>query len=577
MEYPFFYKIKNKIILMILLASVPCILFSVYSSNKYYSYSLNTIIEEKEALVEEMTQNLDFQLEYYENITLTMYYNGTILDYINNENYTSDDKNISSFLQGIVNSESNVESVVLELEDSRYVVGYNYHYLDSYLEKHRDRVLDKRGKIVWFPTETMAAQSHANLKTFSAARAVNSKEGTVGTLWMFFPSELIADILQYERVKQEGIDYYILTDDNMVVCSSREKMDGEYVTDEELLASLELGTSGENHKSMKNIVVSKRSEVTGWRTTIVVDTDIVFKPVEAIQRTTWLLMMLSVFVLVLIYFFMTRTIFEPMNHLSLGMKQVSKKQFEKITAKNKEDEMGMLITNYNFMIDEIKRLMLEVREEEKEKNEEKMKVLSMQISPHFVFNTLNTVKWMAISNKQTNIKCMIESLIDLMKSVTYTKKDEITIAEELSLLESYVYIQKMRFVNFEFYYEVQEETKEFRILKLLLQPLVENCIQHAFLGRRQGGVINLRIYREDEVLHIFVEDNGVGFEVEEKQDIWLENTKESPEHVGIYNVLERIQLTYGKGYTAEIDSIVGEGTSVHLILPVLRNAHEEEI
>ena len=128
----------------------------------------------------------------------------------------------------------------------------------------------------------------------------------------------------------------------------------------------------------------------------------------------------------------------------------------------KTDEMGMLITNYNFMIDEIMRLMSEVREEEKEKNEEKMKVLSMQINPHFVFNTLNTVKWMAISNKQTNIKCMIESLIALMKSVTYTRKEEVFVEEELELLASYVYIQKMRFVNFEVGYEVDDNTKSSR-------------------------------------------------------------------------------------------------------------------
>lgn len=202
-----------------------------------------------------------------------------------------------------------------------------------------------------------------------------------------------------------------------------------------------------------------------------------------------------------------------------------------------------------------------------------MKVLSMQINPHFVFNTLNTVKWMAISNKQTNIKCMIESLIALMKSVTYTRKEEVFVEEELELLASYVYIQKMRFVNFEVGYEVDDNTKKLKILKLLLQPLVENCILHAFQGRRQGGVIKIRIYRQEEALHIWVEDNGIGFDMREQEKLFEANREESAEHVGIYNVVQRIRLNYGESYGAEIQSVPGAGTKVHLTLPVLESGY----
>lgn len=575
MNHRFTYRIKNKIIIMILLAVIPSILFSVYSSYQYYKDSFNRIIEEKEALVEEMTQNLDFQLQYYANISMTAYYNETILDYINSGNYDGVNENVEAYLSGIVNSESNVEAVVMELGDTRYVEGYRYHNLDEYLERHREAVKEKKGKVIWIPTETMSGRYHSNLKTFALARAINSTEGTEGTFWMFFSADFISDILSYQRLDQEGTSYYILTEDNVVVCSSRDLPAGKKLKDKELIRAFENEKSGKKIKlsSDESIAVSKISEETGWKTTVIIDPDEVFGVVKELRRMTIWLMLLTALVLLLIYFFLTCYIFEPMKRLSAGMKNVSDKKFEKIGFRKKTDEMGMLITNYNFMIDEIMRLMSEVREEEKEKNEEKMKVLSMQINPHFVFNTLNTVKWMAISNKQTNIKCMIESLIALMKSVTYTRKEEVFVEEELELLASYVYIQKMRFVNFEVGYEVDDNTKKLKILKLLLQPLVENCILHAFQGRRQGGVIKIRIYRQEEALHIWVEDNGIGFDMREQEKLFEANREESAEHVGIYNVVQRIRLNYGESYGAEIQSVSGAGTKVHLTLPVLESGY----
>ena len=575
MNHRFTYRIKNKIIIMILLAVIPSILFSVYSSYQYYKDSFNRIIEEKEALVEEMMQNLDFQLQYYANISMTAYYNETILDYINSGNYDGVNENVEAYLSGIVNSESNVEAVVMELGDTRYVEGYRYHNLDEYLERHREAVKEKKGKVIWIPTETMSGRYHSNLKTFALARAINSTEGTEGTFWMFFSADFISDILSYQRLDQEGTSYYILTEDNVVVCSSRDLPAGKKLKDKELIRAFENEKSGKKIKlsSDESIAVSKISEETGWKTTVIIDPDEVFGVVKELRRMTIWLMLLTALVLLLIYFFLTCYIFEPMKRLSTGMKNVSDKKFEKIGFRKKTDEMGMLITNYNFMIDEIMRLMSEVREEEKEKNEEKMKVLSMQINPHFVFNTLNTVKWMAISNKQTNIKCMIESLIALMKSVTYTRKEEVFVEEELELLASYVYIQKMRFVNFEVGYEVDDNTKKLKILKLLLQPLVENCILHAFQGRRQGGVIKIRIYRQEEALHIWVEDNGIGFDMREQEKFFEANREESAEHVGIYNVVQRIRLNYGESYGAEIQSVSGAGTKVHLTLPVLESGY----
>ncbi|MFT3984884.1 MAG: histidine kinase [Lachnospiraceae bacterium] len=566
-----FYETRSRIVMMILIAIVPSILFSLYFSYKYYYYALNNVISGKDAIVQEMIQNLDFQLQYYKNITLTLYYNHMTRNYIDSGNYETKDEYMEAYLEGIVNSESNVVSVVMEIDGNIYQKGYKYYNLDDYLEKHRADVISKGGKVIWIPTEAMSANYHSVLKNFALARAINSKERTIGTIWLFFSSDYLTETLGYKQLQQKGTDYYVLTSDNRIICSNHEELDGGAITDEELIEALEAkqdGSSAQRNK-MKNIVVSRLSNLTGWKTVIVVDSASAFQEVVSIRRIILFWIGLDVLVVIVVFLFLTRSIFGPLRRLSYAMREVSDGHFEKIYFNNKSDEIGMLTQNYNFMIEEIERLMKEIREEEKAKNEEKMKALSMQINPHFTFNTLNTVKWMAIANKQTNIKRMIECLIDLMMSVTYTDRDEIMIEKELSLLDSYVYIQKMRFVNFDIVYEVEKETRKLGILKLILQPFVENCIVHAFQGKKQRGIIKIKIYLEENKLHILIEDNGIGFSMKGQKEKMKQDNSDDHNHIGITNVQQRIQLNYGGEYRADVLSELGIGTTIHLILPVL--------
>lgn len=212
----------------------------------------------------------------------------------------------------------------------------------------------------------------------------------------------------------------------------------------------------------KKTVVCSSSEVNDWVLLTVTDQSVIFKDVIYIKWMAAVTACLYAVFLFTAYYILSHYIFKPMQNLSAGLRRVSQRDFQRIEENTSGDEMGMLTANFNYMVDEIQCLIQDIREEEKAKNEEKIKVLSMQIGPHFIYNTLNTIKWMAAANKQTNIKKMIESLIKLMVSVTYHTNEEITLGQEVELLGCYVYIQKMRFMNFDFEYDLPSELRDLK-------------------------------------------------------------------------------------------------------------------
>ena len=164
---------------------------------------------------------------------------------------------------------------------------------------------------------------------------------------------------------------------------------------------------------------------------------------------------------------------------------------------------------------------------------------------------------------------MIESLIKMMVSVTYYTNDEITLKEELELLDCYIYIQKMRFMNFEVKYEIADELLEYKVNKLVLQPFVENSILYAFKEKEDMGIITIRADKKDDCLEIEVQDNGSGFDLQRIEQSHNENKRR--DHVGIKNVSERIRLNYGEKYGIRIESSADSGTIISIRLPLIKD------
>ncbi|KIL38440.1 hypothetical protein SD70_26375 [Gordoniibacillus kamchatkensis] len=262
---------------------------------------------------------------------------------------------------------------------------------------------------------------------------------------------------------------------------------------------------------------------------------------------------------------------KPIRQMALAMKQIHKDNLELAPLAPSSDEIGVLHSAFNSMRGRITDLIKEVRHISNKEKEAEIRALQAQINPHFVYNTLDAVNWMAIENDQPQISAMITSLSDIMRYAIKPGQQLATIEEELKWARNYAYLQEMRFEEkFEVVFDVQIKETDLKVPRLLLQPYLENSIIHGMEDLEAGGVIRITVRSEgsgdDRKLIVIVQDNGSGIPEHKLQLI-----KERRSHgIGIYNLDERLKMEYGPGYGVAIHSVHGEGTTVTIVLPYIR-------
>ncbi|HXD12312.1 MAG TPA: sensor histidine kinase [Anaerolineales bacterium] len=271
---------------------------------------------------------------------------------------------------------------------------------------------------------------------------------------------------------------------------------------------------------------------------------------------------------------LSRSIYTPIKKLHDVTTTITKNDLQALMTSDNVDEITELGMSFNIMIGKIKDLLdSKIKEQENLKKAE-LRALQAQINPHFLYNTLDTIIWMAESKKTDEVIKIVSALSDFFRISLSKGMDWITIGEEVERIRSYLTIQKMRYRDIlDFKIEVDEDVTRNTILKLLLQPVVENALYHGIKNKRQGGTISLRGSRkgEDEIL-LEVEDDGIGFTPEKLAQLRAELDDESGDiqlesGFGIGNVNKRIRLYYGKPYGLTVQSEYTTGTRVTLVIP----------
>jgi len=270
----------------------------------------------------------------------------------------------------------------------------------------------------------------------------------------------------------------------------------------------------------------------------------------------------------------SRSIYIPIKKLHDVTTTITKNDLQALMTSDNVDEITELGMSFNIMIGKIKDLLdSKVKEQEYLKKAE-LRALQAQINPHFLYNTLDTIIWMAEA-KQTDRVIEIVSALSSFFRISLSKgRDWITIGEEIERTRNYLTIQKMRYRDIlDYRIEVDDRTSNHTILKLILQPLVENALYHGIKNKRAGGVITVRAFEKNESEIILeVEDNGIGFTPEKLVLVQAELEDASGDirleaGFGIDNVNKRIRLYYGKQYGLSIRSEHYQGTCVTLLIP----------
>jgi len=415
--------------------------------------------------------------------------------------------------------------------------------------------------------------SYSADEVFSMSRAVvdSTTKEIKGVILIDIKLDAIKNIIENSKPGTAGFIYIMDNNKNVVYTPVNNivyRIKNEWIeaiNNEIIIKNI----NGENYQLTKIA-----SQYTGWETIGVFPES---ESLQVIKYTRYYSLIVSIIALIIagvLVIIFTKSIIKPIFKLKKLMKKAQEGDLTVSFNTKYNDEIGELGNSFNTMVKEINNLINLVQIEEKNKRIAEMNVLQAQIKPHFIYNTLDTIRWMAEEHNEKDIVEIIEAFTNLLRISLSKGREIISVKEELNHMQSYLTIQKIRYED-KLDYEIQFEEKilNYKLIKLILQPLVENAIYHGIKEKRGKGKILITGEIEGDLLCFTVKDNGKGIEEEllNKINKMLVNSNEKENEIGygIFNVNERIRLTYGEKYGLIYKSTYGKGTIVQVRHPII--------
>lgn len=294
---------------------------------------------------------------------------------------------------------------------------------------------------------------------------------------------------------------------------------------------------------------------------------------NAIRVTLGLVFISSIIVGFTLSFLFTRYLTRPILRLIRHMEVISSGNFSRNPDIESNDELGIIGRQINEMSSHVSVLMENRIRDEQEKMDLEIKILQAQINPHFLYNTLDSIKWIATMQHNSGIVKVVSALSSLLKNMAKGFNEKVTVKQELDFLDNYITIEKIRYMEL-FDVEISVDDPALynaRIVKLTLQPLVENSIFSGIEPSGKPGLIRIHIFCRDQILCISIHDNGIGMSEEDIARLLTDTSRVTQNYmsgIGLPNVDRRIKLVYGQEYGITIDSETGVYTCVTVSLPL---------
>lgn len=426
---------------------------------------------------------------------------------------------------------------------------------------------------IWVPSrmivdETGEKEVHSILRRL-VYRSDYSK--TVGVIEVNIESEKLYHILDNANISTTGCIFLVDTDGEVAGISDHDEsrlidwQEMGAVLKESLEADWQkIKAGGRTYK-----ILSRMIDNVGWKVMVVL-------PVAELRQQVWNVLSFLMLLLILIMFLAAAVIYSFADSFSKRILRLSG-EMQKVCEGNltsnlklgSQDEIGKLYQVYQFMLDEVDKLLKKQYEDGQAIKEAEIKALQAQINPHFLYNTLELINWEAMENDAVEITEQVQALAQYYRLVLSGGADIICVEQEVEQVLLYVQIQNYRFDGrIDCRCEMPQKLRTARIVKLVLQPLIENSILHGFSYNdiNQTLIIMIRIFRQEEDLVISVEDNGIGMSEEQSRRIVQEDGGYK-EHYAVSNIHNRLRLKYGEKYGLKYESILGKGTIVYITVP----------
>ena len=546
-------------------------------------YTRNSIFENSavytQNIVQQMNQNIDSYIDYMENIAYMISSNEDVQQYLFGDNVDDGTRErLLNQFKTILDGRSDIRNLGIIGSNGRKLINDGKQSVNPDLKlSTQEWYLEALQK----PEGPLLTSSHVQHIisgerpwVITLSRGIRDRSGSGEKEGVFFIDlnySAISGLCDQSTVGTKGYAFILDAKGNIVYHPQQQQLYNELQTENiSLIMDTDEDTvltgTGNNGK----LYSISRSDKTGW--TVVDCTNVRELLSKSRQAQSIYVLTAVVLVIVALLFsrFMARSITLPIQKLRDSMKKVQEGDFSvSDVVVDSRNEIGSLTKSFDVMTRRIQELMEQNVHEQEQKRKSELKALQSQINPHFLYNTLDSIIWMAEGKKNEEVVLMTASLARLLRQSISNEDEVVPIANEVEYARGYLTIQKMRYKDkLEFQIEVDPSILHIPLIKLVLQPIIENAIYHGLKYKESKGLLIIKGFPKDGNAVLQVIDDGVGMDEETLAHIYdRHKVNYHSNGVGVYNVQKRLKLYYGEDYGITYESAPGEGTTATITIP----------
>lgn len=444
-----------------------------------------------------------------------------------------------------------------------------FQYIPDSPEKIREFLQESGGKVMWGgiqPKQTINGDEVNEIPIYRQIKNFRYNE-TIGFMYLNLKPHLFSKFVQIYQASHpdfaKATSIYIVQDNSILANSETLDIERSIVLD---ALAREEAYSDEGYRvpDTKYYAYAKTIGDSNWNVIGFIPRSLMYVDNTYILIISVVSFFLVIIICSLVWLYISTSIFRPLQKLSNTVREIENGNKDLRAEVVFDDEIGTLGKNINRMLDRNEELYQTTLEEEMKLKEAQYQMLQAQINPHFLYNTLSSIRWMAIMIKANNIKAAVDAFWAISKYNFHTQQKYVSIEEELKIIQDYIYLQQITYKNiFEVTWDICPDVRKYRCIKFFLQPLVENSVKYGFLENNIRGMITISVQIDRDTIVFSITDNGKGMSEETIQEI--ESMQGSPS--GISNVIHRLKLAYGERYSMTIMSEEGEFTEVVVKIP----------
>lgn len=566
--------LKYKLLVSFLLIGIIPLIFAGYL---FYGESYDVILDNAEQYTMEMLtqidRNITSKVQYVDNLALTIITNKSMKSLLNESDEVNRGRNIrqvDTYLRNILIGSRDISDIlIVDRNGTRY--GIENGYFDSNIDFKKSiyytEALKGNGNNIWLGMkENLVKMSYERPTVLPSVSVIKDFYNDIyeGILIINLRQDVLVDILGNLYESKEDNVLLLDRDKNMMLSTKPLDMDFNTLGFEHIID--DNGTFIEDITGRSTLITYHRNSKTGWYLVSTIPVDDLISNSKIIKSAIFDIVIIFILLCIIFAFLISSSMVKGFDQLIDMMDYVQRGNLNIHLNSNRQDELGQLSNSFDAMIGQLDTLIEKNYEQKIQADRAQLKALQAQISPHFLYNALDSINWMLIEKGEWDISEVVIALSDLLRYSISNNNDMVSVGEEIKNIENYLTIQKVRFENrFSYKIEVDSTIKDKLIPKLLIQPIVENAVVHGIEEKVEGGIIAINGYYTEGITCFEIIDNGPGI-AKEKIDMLMDNDKSS--HLGLNNVNRRIKLIYGSDYGITIDNRPNEeGVIVRVILP----------